>query len=230
MYVDVIMLTKSDSYDNINKTKHTAITLHDSESDFNFKICLIETLPNQPNHYEGLVHRYFCPEEPFNYNRYLNKGFDKVTSDWVVISNNDVRYERGWFSEIMKIHSLNPSIQSFSPKDPAYYALYYDGHFLGSKHEYFESYKVSEAVMGWCIVIKNDALNMIRPFDEQFDMYYQDNDYAEMLKANGIKHALVRNSLALHLGTFETTKISKEKMQKMQDGEEKFYNKWIKNK
>jgi len=51
-------------------------------------------------------------------------AFEHMSSEakWVLISNNDVRYERHWFSEILKVHEIRPDIQSFSPKEPALYA------------------------------------------------------------------------------------------------------------
>jgi len=147
---------------------------------------------------------------------------------WVLISNNDVRYERHWFSEILKVHEIRPDIQSFSPKEPALYAKYFDGHFLGHKNTYFENYLVSEGLMGWSLLIHSDALEKIKPFDEQFDMYYQDNDYAEMLKQHGIKHALAQHSIAIHHGTFEKVNPSQEQIMKMKEGMNRFIQKWPK--
>ena len=226
MKVDVIILTKSDSDTNIGRTKQTIQTIYDSDPDTNFIIHVVETLPHRNDIYDALVKNTICPNEPFNYNRFLNKAFDYITSEWVVITNNDVRYERNWFNEILKVHEERPDIQSFSPKDPALYALYFDGHFLGTQETYFENYKVSEGLMGWSLVIHRDALNKIRPFDESFDMYYQDNDYAEMLKLHGIKHALVRNSLAIHYGTFEKVIPNPSQIKKMEQGERTYINKW----
>jgi GT2 family glycosyltransferase len=81
-------------------------------------------------------------------------------------------------------------------------------------------------MMGWCIVIKKTALDKIIPFDEQFDMYYQDNDYAKMIESKGIKHALVRHSIVTHLNTASIVKLDKAKMNKMQTDKIKFENKW----
>jgi GT2 family glycosyltransferase len=166
------------------------------------------------------------PNEPFNYNRFINHTLDHLQGEWVIISNNDVGYERGWFSEMMKIHEMRPDIQSFSPRDPMLYMKYFDWHFIDSPNDYYESYLVTEAVMGWCIVVKRTALDKIVPFDETFDMYYQDNDYARTIESKGIKHALVRHSIATHLNTASITKLDKAKMDKMQEDKLKFENKW----
>jgi GT2 family glycosyltransferase len=103
---------------------------------------------------------------------------------------------------------------------------YFSNHFIGGKDLYYESYKVSEAVMGWCLVIKRESLNKLLPFDEIFDMYYQDNDYAENLKKHGIRHALARHSIACHLSTLNIGKYNENKKSKIQEDEIKFRSKW----
>lgn len=226
MNVDVIILTKSDTEKAIRMTRRTIQTLHDSEYEYKFKVHLMESHINAQLQYKNLVENYEYPNENFNYNRYLNHAIKYLSCEWVVICNNDVGFEKGWFSEIMKIHEMRPDITSFSPKDPALYMKYFDGHFLGSPDIYFESYSVSEAVMGWCLVIKKESLDKILPFDELFDMYYQDNDYTENLKKHGIKHALVRHSIACHLETINIQRLDDAKMKKMKVDEIKFRNKW----
>jgi GT2 family glycosyltransferase len=225
MDVDVIILTKSEGK-RINLTRRTIHTLHDSESEHTFKIHLVESSNNHESMYRGIVSNYILPNEPFNYNRFLNIASQKISCDWVVVSNNDVSYERGWFSEILKVHELRKDIQSFSPKDPNLYMLYFPNHFIGTKDLYFESYLVSEAFMGWSFAIKREVLEKLIPLDEDFDMYYQDNDLVERLKLLGVKHALVRNSIAVHYETNSVGKIDESKRAKMSEDEIKFRKKW----
>jgi hypothetical protein len=226
MLVDAIILTNSNTEKAIRSTKRTMYTLRDSETDYKFNIHLVESGPDVTNEYGHLVANYIKPNEQFNYNRFINHTLDHLQGEWVIISNNDVGYERGWFTEMMKIYKERPDIESFSPKDPMLYMKYYDWHFIDSENDYFESYLVTEAMMGWCIVIKKTALDKIIPFDEQFDMYYQDNDYAKMIESKGIKHALVRHSIVTHLNTASIVKLDKAKMDKMQTDKIKFENKW----
>jgi hypothetical protein len=226
MLVDVIILTNSNTEKAIRMTKRTMHTLHDSETEHKFNIHLVESGPDATNEYRGLTANYIKPNEPFNYNKFINHALDYLQGEWVVISNNDVGYEREWFSEMMKIHEKRPDLQSLSPRDPLFYMKYYDWHFIDSVDDYYESYLVSEAVMGWCVVIKRTALEKIVPFDETFDMYYQDNDYAKTIESKGIKHALVRYSLATHLNTATVVRLDKAKIQKMEADQIKFENKW----
>jgi len=227
MNVDCIILTNSESPAKIAMTKRTILTLKDSEPDINFEIFLTDSEKGTyPNHYNPITTKYIQPQLPFNYNQYVNIASSYLTNEWLIISNNDVGYEYGWLSEIFKIHRERPDIESFSPKDPLLYMKYFDWHFVGGQAKYYESYKVTEAVMGWCLVIKKTAWDKIAPLDEMFDMYYQDNDYAETLKLKGIKHALVRNSIACHLKTLNIQNFTDQQKLKVVEDEIKFRKKW----
>ncbi len=218
MNVDVIMLTNSNTHFDI--TNRNTVALNESETEYKFNVILVES--GEMKNYN--VYRYIKLDGPFNYNKCINLALHHVTSPWVIISNNDVGYERGWFSEIMRVHNMRPDIESFSPKDPMMYMKYYPWNFVGGNDEYWESYIVTQFVAGWCLVIKKNALDKIIPFDEQFDMYYQDNDYAEMLKLHHIKHALCRHSIAVHEGTLRMS--NRANQQKLNEDELKFRTKW----
>jgi GT2 family glycosyltransferase len=222
MIIDVIILTDST---NVALTQRTIDTLHDSEIDFRFRVQLVDSGTQDPNRY-ACIHNYIHPESSFNYNKFLNIAFTYCQTDWVVISNDDVSYERWWFSEMMKVHDNREDIEAFSPKDPLLYARWFPNHFVGTDSKYHESYAVTEALQGWCTVIKKSALDKILPFDELFDMYYQDNDYAERLRQVGIKHALVRHSIVCHMETLNVGGMSEEKTRKFRIDEIKFRTKW----
>ena len=128
--IDVIILTNTKTEKNLRMTLRTIYTLRDSEVDYKFNVHLVESGDDYTTEYfkTGIVANYIKPNEPFNYNRFLNIAMDYVTSDWVIISNNDVGYEKNWLSEMMVINKERPDIQSFSPKDPALYIKFFDWH------------------------------------------------------------------------------------------------------
>ncbi len=227
--VDVIIPTKTTGIESLTMTKRTIISMQEAEKNYKFHFHLVESGFHAYTQYKNIIDSYFMIRgEDFNYNRSINKALEATQYDWVVISNNDVGYEKNWFTEIMEIRKKRPDIDSFSPKDPMLYMKYFDWHFIESKDDYFESYKVSEAVMGWSLVMNRSVIDKISPFDEQFDMYYQDNDYAMMLEKHSIKHALVKNSIACHLGTLSIgeEKHNQKKMDKLNEGYLKFMKKW----
>lgn len=224
MTVDVICLTKTSNQKSYQMTLRTLGMLHDSEKDHTFKVHLVESGASYD--YSKLVTNYIKPEESFNYNRFINLCNSYITGDWVLVINNDLRFERGWFNKILEIHNKRPDIESFSPKCPILYAEFYDGHFIGSEEDYCENYKVSEFLSGWCYVMNKRVWDIVYPWDEQFDLYYQDNDYAEKIKSLGIKHALVRDSIVSHLGSQTTSKFCEVNKVKFKEDELKFRKKW----
>lgn len=222
MHIDVIILT--DSTD-VNMTQRTIDTVHYTDTVYPIRVQLVDSGTNDPLRYRG-YHNYIHPESTFNYNKFLNIALTYCTGKWVVISNDDVSYEKHWFTEIMNVYDQRPDIEAFSPKDPLLYMRYFPNHFVGTQDDYLESWTVTEALQGWCTMIKRTALDKILPFDEMFDMYYQDNDYAERLKEAGIKHALVRDSIVCHLNTLNVHSLSDYAKLKMEIDEHKFKMKW----
>jgi hypothetical protein len=224
MLVDVIILTNSDV--NSFYCHRTIHTLLNSETEIEFNIIVVESGTNHEHIYKGLCNTYLHPNEKFNYNRFLNFGSKYCKGEWVVISNDDVSYELEWFSQILKVHHQRPDIKSFSPRDPLFFMAFWANTFISREHTYQESYQVSKFLMGWCLIIKMDAFKEICPFDELFDMYYQDNDYAETIKSKGIKHALVKNSIVSHYNTLNIRVLEVTAKPKMEEDEQKFRNKW----
>lgn len=225
--VDVIMHTKTHSDWIYNMTKAALFSLHDSETEYSFRVFLHETQENCNYDYSPWIYQYFKETEPYNCCKVINKAYSYVTTDWVLLVNNDLRFERGWFSKIVDIHKKRPDIESFSPKDPLLYSKYYYFHFLGGQEDYCESYKVTEFMAGWCYVMKKRVWDAVYPWDEQFAFYYADNDYAEKIKSLGMKHALVRDSIVFHYGSTTIGKeITVNLAEKFREDEMKFRKKW----
>lgn len=220
--IDVICHTRTMNDDIYNMTRIALMMLYDSEKDYNFKVHLYETDPTSTYSYDGLCYNYFRYNEPYNCNTVINLANSVVTHDWILLINNDVRFERGWFSKIVDVYNKRPDIESFSPKDPILYAEYFDFHFVGTDEDYHESYKVTEFLAGWCYVMRKNVWDAVYPWDEQFTFHYSDNDYAEKIKHLGIKHALVRDSIVTHLGSITGGKMT----EKSKPDEIKFRQKW----
>lgn len=218
MNVDAIILT--DSVDPIT-TQKTINSLYSSIENVEF-VVMESTGMHNYNH----VNSYIKFGGSFNYNQSINRAINMCSAEWIIISNDDVMYHHNWFDEIMNVHKERPDIESFSPRDTILHKIWFP-HLFSNMETYQEGYKVTELLQGWCIVIKRTALEKIMPLDEQFDMYYQDNDFAECLKQKGIKHALVRKAKADHQQTHTIgMPYSDEKIKKSIEDEIKFRTKW----
>ncbi len=218
------MHTKTSSRDVYNMTRIALMMLFDSERDYYFKVHLYETDPNSSYDYSDLCYNYFTSYEPYNCCRLINQANSVISHDWILIVNNDLRFERGWFSKIIDVYKKRPDIKSFSPKDPLVYSKYYDYHFVGTQDDYREDYKVTEFMAGWCYVMRKEVWESVYPWDEQFQFYFADNDYAQKIKSLGIKHALVRDSIVFHYGSQTIGK--KINSETFKQDEIKFVKKW----
>jgi len=225
--VDVICLTNTDNFSSYETTNRTINTILDSEDKIKFNIILMESNSLSDYVYHNVSH-YIKPNVKFNYNHYLNLASDYLKSEWVLITNDDVKYEKNWFTEILKVYHQDPTIESFSPKEVLFYSTIYADHFVGSKDDYWVSYNVTEAVCGWSLLMRRRVWDEVFPWDENFDFYYQDNDYSKLIESKGIKHALVRNSLTLHLGNLSLLNESEDKSrnEKMEESYKIYLNKW----
>ena len=237
--IDVICLTKTANDEIYDMCRETLKSLYDSETDISFNTNLIESADyNEEWNYFNLASaghwgscNHIYAKEKFNYNRFLNIGLNylKPRSEWIVIMNNDLKFEKGWFTNIVKAYEQRPDIFSFSPFEPDFHPKYYGDTFQGDEN-IVEGYQVSARVCGWCIVMRKDVIREIGQFDEKFEFWYQDNDYAEVLKSKGFKHAVVRDSQVRHLREKSYDLLTPEERERFTAGaREIFMNKWYNN-
>lgn len=134
---------------------------------------------------------FFVPDdEKFNYNKFLNYGLKFCIHNSICISNNDVVYNNNTLSGLVK--SLE-TYDSVSPWD-----INSTFRFHPQKGTY-EGYSTRSHVTGWCIVTTRDTINKIGgEFDERFSFWFQDDDYAMLLKENNLKHALIGDYEVFH--------------------------------
>lgn len=226
--VDVIILSYSKTKKEYDMTKECLRTLRVSEHDYRFNVVVVESNPNitkegfaEPvlfNDRESLV---LAVKGKFNYNQYLQIGFEKINSSskYLLICNNDLIFYKGWLSEMFK-HIDNAD--SFSPFCPTFHK----GRFLKVQNIY-SGYNLWDNLTGWCIFMKKtifDKTKFDQYFPVEFSFWYQDNYYLEVLKRNGFKQALVRNSHVLHLGSKSHSLINKDDYAKMTSGAQEVFN------
>jgi GT2 family glycosyltransferase len=197
-----------------------------SEKHVHFNILIVESNPA----WETLGLQYTLPNvkviqpaEPFHYNRYCNIGLNTTHSDLVIFSNNDVVFHNGWLTEILNIRKKHPAIRSFCPFDRTSHYLKWEKY---RTKEYHLGYRVPIEFVGWCFVIERPVFDLIGPFDENFDLYFQDNDFAMTLKKHGVLHAMVPSSYVRHTGGVTTGIADASKTAKYVQDREKFIAKW----
>ena len=106
----------------------------------------------------------------------------------MIIANNDLIFHPGWFEAIIKENA--DSASPWTDNYPVH---------IDKRDKIIPGFQTSVELCGWCIVVKKAVLDRIGKFDEQFDFWYQDNDYAMQLRRRGLTHKLVGTSWVSHL-------------------------------
>jgi GT2 family glycosyltransferase len=170
------------------------------ETTWNHKLVPVVVETNERNleahkHADYLV---VFPNEPFNYNRFLNKGLEVLDGwdcEYTALVNNDLLFEHQWFDKILAAmveHKLD-SACPYAPGWPPHESMPSRDTRVGSM--------VAHEFCGWCVVIKTEVLKKILPLDESFAFEWQDVDMIEQLrrKHEGWRHGLIFGSRVKHL-------------------------------
>jgi GT2 family glycosyltransferase len=135
------------------------------------------------------------PVGPFNYNRFLNAGLAMCDGDFVLICNNDLIFTEGSVDSLVEAMVRN-RMGSACPLEPNWHRTFFTEEQIAKP--WLQGYRVMQELVGWCICVTRDTISRVGDFDERFDYYYQDNDYAETIRSLGITHFLVTSSRVRH--------------------------------
>jgi GT2 family glycosyltransferase len=224
--VDVIILSFCSTPAHFEMNRQCIHSLITSEPTTEFNIVIVESNTN----WEALGYRYnfdsvsvVIPGEPFNFNRFLNIGLRNTQNELVVLANNDLKFHQGWLSEMMRVRQRHPRLLSFCPFDRTSRYLRWEDF---NDRELIEGYRVPIEFVGWCVVLYRHVFNTTGPFDENFDLYFQDNDFANTLRQHGVPHALIPSSFVEHIGGATTGVVDASKTKKYAVDKRKFTSKW----
>jgi GT2 family glycosyltransferase len=192
--VDVIILSYSKNEKIIEMTRNCIESIYKSSYTIKHNIHLIESNKNITNEYDDLCINLVIPQEEFNFNKFYNIGLQYCKSEYVHFLNNDILFLNDVSSELIKVFDEHPEWYSLSPWEPKYHLKFH-----AEVKEFYEGYTIKKYVCGWSIFTKRSLFDIIGPWDELFNFYYQDNDYALTLKKHGLKHILVRSAHLTHL-------------------------------
>jgi len=220
--VDVVMLSYTKDKQIYEMTKNAISSLRGSQKEVKFNVYLIETNKKFDKDFpKGYDANVIIPKQEFNFNKFLNIGFSKCKSKYIVATNNDVIFEGGWLSEMVNAmgeHNLDSAC-------PFWKEWFEARPEISVPSPVWLGYNVGEQVFGYCVVMKKEVLKKIGEFDEKFKFWFQDNDYAKQLQNHGFRHALVKDSIVNHLGGVSHKFLDEEKQFEFKNGMKKVYDK-----
>lgn len=203
--IDVVMLTNTADEGIFKMTLDALRSLDESEIAIDFNVILVESNGQFHDGIPRWDYTKFFPVtllpfkgEKFNYNAALNQAFEHLSPDstHVVISNNDVLFHKQWaslltgFMSRYHLHVGSPFAPGWAPHEENF----------TDDWEVYLGTRTSFEVTGWCVCLRRDALEAIRPFDERFGFEFQDVDMVDrLIEAGYNRMGLVRQSYVTHL-------------------------------
>lgn len=181
---DVVILSDAKNAKLEATTRQAIQTLFRSERPGTFNVIVVEqSAVNYP------VPQTLHLSGEFNYNKFANIGLAKGRAPWLCVANNDLIFEQGWFTELLKIGD-----DVMSPKNPGdprqANVITPQGGYMVGRH-----------FSGWCFVMKRSVWEKIQGFDEDFPFWCADNATVEQLKAIKTQCTLVPASKVKHLAS-----------------------------
>jgi len=195
--VDIIILSYCYNRDIYQMNMNCLQSLFDSESDFEFKVTIIESnkkFHSEFENYPFINIEILIPVEKFHFNKFLNIGIRHTKNRFIALCNNDLVFAPKWFTAIHRVSLLNSNILSFCPVNPGY-----NEPNDKPKSGYILGHTMRKEIVGNCILVKREVFDVIGLLDENFEYYLQDDDYGMCLRQFSIQHALVTDCLVHHI-------------------------------
>jgi len=222
--IDAVILTYTKDLNFYGLTQRTIQTMKNRNKSLNFNITVIEGNVN------AAEKSYIYPEtttividQKFNYNKFLNIGLQYCKNKYILICNNDLFFLEDSIVNLVDYMEKN-KILSACPQEPNWHSKFFTPEQLAN--ESILGYRTMHEIAGWCICTTREVIEKMGQFDEQFDLYYQDDDYAMFLKTNNIEHHLVNSSKVRHECYASLELIDRDIQELSAELKTKFINKW----
>jgi len=222
--IDIVMIAYSNTEELIKITNNALKSLYESEDNIKFHVYLVESQHDVKYEYKDLDIKMIYPIESFGYHKYLNIGRKAGNSEYVVLCNNDLIFEKNWASNILRGFNTDLGLMSAGPYNSGtHFQLYRIPRHTGMHY----GYRTGLHIPGWCIFQKRAIYDIIGDLDERFVFWCCDDDYGMTLKTKGIKHALITDSIVNHVESRTlNTKPSAEKEYLTNQQYKVFKQKW----
>jgi GT2 family glycosyltransferase len=154
-----------------------------------------------------------------------NLGLNIAKGKYILFINNDVEVEPNFLEPLLKrlthldtTAAVSPKIKYFSTSSTIQYAGSYavNPYTLRNTHigtgeidngQYNEPRSTSYA-HGACMLVKKSVIDIIGSMNEQFFLYYEEQDWCERMNRNGYHIFYVPQSVVLHKESISTGKNS----------------------
>lgn len=177
-------------------------------------------------------------KENLGFPKGCNQGIEISTGDNILLLNNDVIVTENWLSNLTTALYSQEDVGAVGPitNSAAYYtAISTSYNTLAEMHDFArtinqisqEKWEERLKLIGFCMLIKREAIDKIGFLDERFTPgNFEDDDYSIRLRKNGYKLLLCRDTFIHHYGSVSWRDNVEGYSQLMSDNEKKFMGKW----
>tara|TARA_A100001015_G_scaffold307291_1_gene402930 strand:- start:623 stop:1510 length:888 start_codon:yes stop_codon:yes gene_type:complete len=175
-------------------------------------------------------------DKNLTFTKAYNKLFRKSSGDLVLILSNDVYLKDNYFLnkavKVLEVSAIgavapksiksNEEIERIPKKETTFLRLFHDYTFLGfimrlmsNKNYIDKEYDLDSEILDpdvlqdSCLLLKREALEPNRVFDEKLDFYYTEDYLCDFLRNKGYKLSYLDSSFVQHLYRFSTKKMGK---------------------
>lgn len=212
--VIILSYTYSEEIYRMNCRALDSLYASENWKDGELEVRIIESNKANPYSYD-LIDRggVIIPQEPFNFHRFFNIGLDHTDGDFIAFCNNDILFEKGWWSAICEVKNQHPEFMCFSPIDDKYKGMCAES--LPREKDFYCGWDYGKYFAMWCFVWERKVFDIIGRFDETFDFYAADADETNTLRKNAIYSVVCTKSVVRHISSQtakETRKTDKHKI------------------
>jgi GT2 family glycosyltransferase/MoaA/NifB/PqqE/SkfB family radical SAM enzyme/glycosyltransferase involved in cell wall biosynthesis len=145
-----------------------------------------------------------------NYCKALNLGIENSRHDYVALINNDMRLDKNWLAELIKVISKGRDIACVGSKvldmagriqNASSYELpnfYWGERGAGQTKKRYDSIEQVSYICGAAVLYRKDVFLKVGLFDEDFVMFVEDMDMSLRLRQRGYRLVFVPNSIVYH--------------------------------
>lgn len=169
-----------------------------------------------------------------------NVGLKQSKSDYILLLNNDTIVTHGWITNLVKHLENDPGLGMVGPvtnaigneaRIEANYSREFEMDLFAERYtqEHIgKLWKNPNVLAFFCVAIRNDTVKSCGYLDEAFEVgMFEDDDYAERVRANGYKLAIAEDVFIHHFENYSFKKVDDgTKTEIFLKNKDRFEKKW----
>lgn len=177
-------------------------------------------------------------EDNLGFPKACNQGIEIASGDNILLLNNDTIVTPGWLENLVACLYSSPDIGAVGPvtnncSNYQQIAVPYDS--IESMIEFAADFNKSDSskweerlrLIGYCMLIKNEAVKQIGMLDERFTPgNFEDDDYSHRLRLAGYRLILCRDTFIHHFGSTSFKERPQSYYDLIRTNRQNFFDKW----